>query len=168
MAFQDSLTGLANRAIFHERLEHALAGARRGRHRTVAVMLLDLDDFKPINDRYGHAAGDAVLTAVAKRLRTCLREGDTLARLGGDEFAVLVSDVPMDGVNTIAARIVSILQEPIYFDGAQTTVGVSVGIAFDRCGEHEPDQLLRKADAAMYDAKNAGKGSFETYLATAR
>jgi len=164
MAFQDSLTGLANRALFHERLEAALARSRRF-GTGVVVMLLDLDNFKPINDRFGHAAGDAVLVETASRIRAGLRETDLLARLGGDEFAILLDDpLPLD-IDAVAARIVSAVREPVFIENAlAVAVGVSVGVAHAGPGEYEGDALLRAADAAMYAVKSGGKGSYRTFL----
>jgi diguanylate cyclase (GGDEF)-like protein len=160
MAFQDSLTGLANRALFHDRLTAALARARR--HNTqVVVMLLDLDDFKPINDRLGHAAGDAVLCEIAGRLRRCLRETDTIARLGGDEFAIVLDDPVPDSVAMVAERIVAVVREPCQFSGTSVSVGVSVGVAAAAGGWSDVDHLLHEADDAMYMAKARGKNSYE-------
>jgi diguanylate cyclase (GGDEF)-like protein len=153
MAFEDHLTGLANRAKFDDRLTRALADP--GRVGRLAVLLLDLDDFKPINDRYGHSAGDAVLQAVAARLRGCVREADLVARLGGDEFAVVLAD-QLDGV-AVAEGIGRAVCEPYAFNGAQLTISVSIGIAYDRGGRCDVHQLLREADAAMYLAKRDGK-----------
>ena len=157
LAFQDSLTGLANRALFYDRLGEALLRARRHR-RQVVVMLLDLDDFKPINDRFGHAAGDAVLKEVARRLRGCVRETDTVARIGGDEFAVLLDDPLSSGVDAVAERIAAAVREPCWVDGERMAVGVSIGVASNQSGDADTDRLLGEADAAMYAAKSSGKG----------
>jgi diguanylate cyclase (GGDEF)-like protein/PAS domain S-box-containing protein len=159
-AFHDALTGLANRALFADRLEHALA--RTDRHATpVAVLFVDLDDFKAVNDGAGHSAGDDLLVAVAERLRRVLRPSDTIARLGGDEFAVLIEDAA-DPARTAATadRLLAALSEP--FPGAagdeQVRVTASVGIATGAAGQHDAAELLRHADVAMYAAKEAGKG----------
>ncbi len=150
-AFHDTLTGLPNRALYAERLDAALeAGA------PVTVMLVDLDDFKRVNDDFGHAAGDELLRAVAARLGTCLRAGDTVARLGGDEFAVLLS--PGADPLGVAARIVAALGEPVTVEGGTVRVGASVGVATGRS-----PRVLRDADHAMYEAKRAGKGSYAVH-----
>jgi diguanylate cyclase len=165
MAFEDSLTGLANRALFHDRLDAALAHTRRYRTETV-VMLVDLDDFKPVNDRFGHAAGDAVLREVAVRLRGCLRETDTVARLGGDEFGVILSAPLPAAVDDIAARLVAAVRRPCAVEGGEVTVGASIGVAADESGLRPADELLRDADSAMYDVKIAGKSGYRTRAAT--
>ncbi|WP_433305725.1 diguanylate cyclase domain-containing protein [Actinoplanes sp. CA-030573] len=155
-AFHDHLTGLANRAQLRSRLEEALLRARRGSH--VAVMLIDLDGFKQVNDTYGHAAGDQLLVTVAQRLRDGVRGADTAARLGGDEFAVLLDgmDAPEDAV-TVAERLLVALQEPLTVGGAEIRPGGSIGVAIWR-GHADIDALLHQADTAMYAAKSAGKG----------
>lgn len=160
MAFEDHLTGLPNRAMLHERLDAALARSRRHGTRVV-VMLLDLDDFKPINDQLGHAAGDAVLCEVAQRLRDCLREVDTVARLGGDEFAIILDDPDLGSIQEVAERIVSTVGGPFLTNDATMVVGVSVGVAFSHLSDGDGDQLIREADAAMYIAKSRGKNSYE-------
>ncbi|GAA3347271.1 hypothetical protein GCM10020358_61410 [Amorphoplanes nipponensis] len=156
MAFTDSLTGLGNRAQFLDRL-----GAALRRDGQVGVLLIDLDDFKPVNDSYGHAAGDAVLVETAARLRSSVRPGDVVARLGGDEFAVLV-DQPQPGeVAVVAARIVQAVGEPCRLPGGeQVRVRASVGVAQATCRDQDTSMLLSTADEAMYAAKCAGKGSF--------
>jgi diguanylate cyclase (GGDEF)-like protein len=162
-AFHDPLTRLANRALFRERVEHALRRAHR-HHVAPAVLFLDLDNFKTINDSQGHAAGDAVLLAVAARLRSCLRPDDTAARLGGDEFAVLLEDtVNQDDPVVVAERIIAVLRDPIDVEGRQVQSNASVGIAISRCSEENVDELLRNADVAMYMAKNGGKGRYAVF-----
>ena len=158
MAFRDGLTGLANRALFHDRLATALTRVRRGRAQ-IAVMLVDLDDFKPVNDRYGHAAGDAVLCEVGRRLRDCVRETDTVARLGGDEYGILLESPLPDSIGLVADRIVHAVGQPYRVDGELMQVGASVGVAFEDDGVRGVDELLRAADAAMYRAKSLGKGA---------
>jgi diguanylate cyclase (GGDEF)-like protein/PAS domain S-box-containing protein len=158
-AFHDALTGLANRALFVDRLEHALA--RTDRHATpVAVLFVDLDDFKAVNDGAGHSAGDDLLVAVAERLRRVLRPCDTIARLGGDEFAVLIEDgADPARTATTADRLLAALAEPFPAAGdEQVRVTASVGIATGAAGQHDAAELLRHADVAMYAAKQAGKG----------
>jgi diguanylate cyclase (GGDEF)-like protein/PAS domain S-box-containing protein len=153
-AFHDTLTGLANRALFADRLDHALARTDR-LAAPVAVLFVDLDDFKAVNDGAGHTAGDDLLVAVARRLRETLRPSDTIARLGGDEFAVLIEDAAEPGRPAAAAeRLLAALAEP--FDGVRITA--SVGIATGAAGQHDAAELLRHADVAMYAAKAAGKG----------
>jgi diguanylate cyclase (GGDEF)-like protein/PAS domain S-box-containing protein len=162
MALHDPLTGLANRALMQDRLEHALADRRVRRH---AVLLLDLDDFKAVNDVCGHEAGDAVLTAVARRLESCVRPADTVARLGGDEFVMLMEDVEgRRDVVAVAERLLRTLQEPIAFGDARFTVSGSVGVAFtDPTDRRAMDALLRDADLAMYVAKSGGKNRVRVY-----
>ena len=161
-AFHDSLTGLANQALFRDRVEHALA--RIGRSDThVAVLFLDLDNFKTVNDSLGHRAGDELLIAATARLTSCLRVGDTSARLGGDEFAVLIEDtVGSEEAVSVAGRMVEILREPFSIAGQEVFLSASIGIAFDSPGTG-CDQLLRNADLAMYTAKGLGKGRFEVF-----
>jgi diguanylate cyclase (GGDEF)-like protein len=159
LAFHDPLTGLANRILFYDRVSHALLTHARNRE-TFAVLFIDLDGFKQINDRYGHAAGDSVLCEVAGRLRQGLRAGDTVARFGGDEFAVLVerlTDAP--DASRAAERIVTSVRQPIDLGGPAVTVTASVGIAMNRLGD-SADDILREADQAMYAAKTAGKSRY--------
>ena len=155
-ALHDPLTGLANRALMQDRLEHALADRRVRRH---AVVLLDLDDFKAVNDGAGHEAGDAVLTAVARRLESSVRPADTVARLGGDEFVVLMEDVEGHrDVVTVAERLLLALREPVVWGDERFTVGGSVGVTLtDPADRRGMDDLLRDADLAMYVAKSSGK-----------
>lgn len=156
MALHDPLTGLANRALMQDRLEHALADRRARRH---AVLLLDLDDFKTVNDTAGHEAGDAVLVAVARRLESSVRPADTVARLGGDEFVVLMEDVEgRRDVVLVAERLLGALRRPVAWGGERFTVGGSVGVTFtDAADGRGMDDLLRDADLAMYVAKAGGK-----------
>jgi diguanylate cyclase (GGDEF)-like protein/PAS domain S-box-containing protein len=163
-AFYDSLTGLANRALFHDRADHALARAVRS-GAGIAVLLLDLDRFKVINDSLGHHAGDEVLVAVAKRILTSSRTSDTVARLGGDEFVVLLEeDVTVDDAIVVAERILGILHEPLLCQGHEVTIGGSIGIAFSSgISPTSTDDLLRDADAAMYCAKGRGRDRYEVF-----
>jgi diguanylate cyclase (GGDEF)-like protein/PAS domain S-box-containing protein len=154
-AFHDPLTGLANRALFTDRVEHALV-LRGG----VAVVFLDLDDFKAVNDSLGHLAGDALLQAVAFRLIGALRPGDTIARLGGDEFAVLFEEAGAAvSAADVAERVIAALQEPFDLDGREVFVTASIGIGV---GE-DAEELLRSADVAMYRAKASGKAQYVVY-----
>ncbi|MGA2452496.1 MAG: EAL domain-containing protein [Solirubrobacteraceae bacterium] len=165
-AFHDTLTGLPNRALFGNRVAHALAGRRRERL-PVAVLFLDLDDFKNVNDGLGHAAGDMVLQEVGRRLEDCMRPVDTAARLGGDEFAVLIHDTESElQAVEIAHRVMSSLETPITLDGREVTIASSVGIAFsDRnmVSGADAEELLRNADAAMYMAKENGKAHYQVF-----
>jgi diguanylate cyclase (GGDEF)-like protein len=157
LAFHDPLTGLVNRALFVDRVDHALA-TRERTQRLVAVLFVDLDDFKEINDSYGHSVGDRVLAAVADCLRGCVRAADTPGRLGGDEFAILLEDLagPQDADAT-ADRIRAALEQPVEAHGIEVQVHASIGVAVadERIGS--TDELLRAADLAMYAMKAAGK-----------
>ncbi|MBV9101453.1 MAG: EAL domain-containing protein [Candidatus Dormibacteraeota bacterium] len=156
-AFHDSLTGLANRTLFGDRIEHALQRAARV-GRSVAVLFIDVDDFKGVNDTLGHAAGDALLVGVADRLRRSLRRPDTAARLGGDEFAVVLEDVHnVQEAEMVAKRIFDNLRTPFEANGQAVKVRVSIGVAFSDAAEDNASALMRHADVAMYAAKGAGK-----------
>src|SRR5260370_26051766 len=153
----DTLTGLPNRALFIDRLDQALASGRR-RSTTVAVLFIDLDRFKVVNDSRGHAAGDSVLVSIADRVISVLRPGDTLARFGGDEFTVLCPDLDSPrGAVTVADRLSEVVRKPIDLDGAEMVLTASIGIAI--AGEHDlsGETLIRNADAAMYRAKESGR-----------
>ena len=169
-ALHDSLTGLPNRALFTNRLEHALTRANRSCDE-VAVLFLDLDNFKLINDSLGHSAGDRLLIAVATRLQKCLRAGDTAARFGGDEFVVLLDHLGNPSyAKRVADRIVEALAEPFELEGREVFSAPSIGLAFSRGSQSgqsghidHPSELLRNADAAMYEAKRKGKGRVEVF-----
>ncbi|MET0909215.1 MAG: EAL domain-containing protein [Ilumatobacteraceae bacterium] len=168
-AFHDSLTGLANRALFLDRVEHALSGRER-RGLDPAVIFLDLDGFKNVNDGLGHEAGDHLLKEVARRLRSVVRSGDTVARLGGDEFAMLIEGPRHVNVEAewIAERALRCLSEPVRLDdGHEVTVSASMGIAHAGADSTGP-VLLRDADVAMYQAKMSGKASWVVYEPTMR
>jgi diguanylate cyclase (GGDEF)-like protein/PAS domain S-box-containing protein len=158
-ALHDPLTALPNRGLFLDRLERAIASAHRHPERQFAVLFLDLDRFKVINDRVGHVAADQVLVALARRLEACLRQGDSVARLGGDEFAVLVHDV--SSPSALAHRLQHELARPFDAAGQQVMVTASVGIALSSIGYPRPEDVLRDADAAMYRAKARGRARFE-------
>ena len=163
-AFHDALTGLPNRTLFSERLGQALARAGRGGQGLVAVLFLDLDNFKYVNDSLGHGAGDRLLVAVAERLRACLRPGDTAARLGGDEFTVLLEGVAGVGDATrVAERVMGALREPFGLGGRRLFVGASIGVALGEAGRDRPEDLLRKADTALYQAKGEGKARYALF-----
>jgi len=162
-AFHDPLTGLPNRALFMDRLEHALSRAKR-RGSNVAVLFIDLDNFKVINDSLGHKAGDQLLKAVAERLKDCVRPEDTAARLGGDEFTILVEGIAGGGdVARIAVRIVEILQPPFTLEEQEVFATVSTGIALNSPTQEQAADLLRHADLAMYRAKHRGKARYEVF-----
>jgi diguanylate cyclase (GGDEF)-like protein/PAS domain S-box-containing protein len=163
-AFHDGLTGLANRVLFNERLEHALVRAMRT-GRAVSVLMIDLDDFKAINDSFGHPAGDRLLVEVAQRLDETMRGADTVARLGGDEFGVILDDSPtLAADREAAARIVSTLARPFDLDGG-LPVSASIGIARGAAREARAEGMIRDADLAMYAAKAEQKGSVAVYHA---
>jgi diguanylate cyclase (GGDEF)-like protein/PAS domain S-box-containing protein len=162
-AFHDRLTGLANRALFRDRLEHALARRNRNQH-PVAVLLLDLDDFKVVNDSLGHAAGDRLLVLVAERLHGRLRAADTTARLGGDEFAVLLDDpAAEDEATRVAERLIDALAAPYQLDGRELFVRASIGVALASRTGQPADELLRDADMAMYAAKAQSRGGYQIF-----
>ncbi|NIZ90108.1 diguanylate cyclase domain-containing protein [Kineococcus rubinsiae] len=156
-ALHDPLTGLPNRTLLEDRLRHALdASSRSGRR--VALLYCDLDDFKPVNDTGGHAAGDHVLIGVAQRLTHAVRPGDTVARLGGDEFAVVCPDLPDEAAaQAVAQRVVDAMRTPFPVAGWSFDVGISVGLAMAELGA-DPQRVLQQADGAMYEAKGSGKG----------
>ena len=160
--FQDALTGLANRTLFIDRISHALERARR-EGQQVALLFLDLDGFKTVNDALGHGAGDDLLVDVGARLQGCLRTDDTAARLGGDEFGILLEGVVGDGAEIAARRILDVLTAPFSISGKEIFVSASIGLASGR-GLTNAHELLRDADAAMYAAKANGKGRYEQFL----
>jgi diguanylate cyclase (GGDEF)-like protein/PAS domain S-box-containing protein len=164
-AFHDAITGLANRALFRDRVEHALERQIRDDH-SVAVLFLDIDDFKTINDSLGHAAGDELLTMVGDRLRGCLRAADTAARLGGDEFGVLLEETGYTRAAEVAQRVMDALESPMQVERKEVFVRASIGIAIgdsDRKGMKGAEELLRNADVAMYSAKNQGKNRYQMF-----
>ena len=161
LATHDALTGLPNRMLFLDRLLRAQAMARRNRS-GVAVLFVDLDGFKRINDVLGHDVGDRVLTQSAARLVSCVRETDTVARFGGDEFVVLLEDVEAHrGAERVAAAIVSVMNSPIYVSQQELSVTPSIGVAVDPSGRHDANTLVRCADAAMYRVKAKGGNGVE-------
>ena len=161
-AFHDPLTGLANRVLFIDRVGHALNLVSRNRH-ALAVLFVDLDGFKNINDSLGHAAGDELLAIIARRLLTCVRTADTVARLGGDEFAFLIEDATDDNSATaVAERVAAAVRKPIVLDGKEVVMTASIGIA-TADGEGSAADMLRDADMAMYVAKGRGKARYERF-----
>jgi diguanylate cyclase (GGDEF)-like protein/PAS domain S-box-containing protein len=166
-ALRDPLTGLGNRRLFNDRVAHAIERQQRSAT-TVAVMLLDLDHFKFVNDTLGHAKGDALLMAVADRVRLAVRSGDTVARLGGDEFAILLEDVSdTTEVERTAQRVLDAIGRPFPLDGRDVFVQSSIGIAWASAGQ-SVDDLVTDADVAMYAAKNAGRNRFERFSTAMR
>jgi diguanylate cyclase (GGDEF)-like protein len=162
-AFRDSLTGLPNRALFMDRLSHGLTGAKR-RHEHLAVLFLDLDRFKVINDTLGHTVGDQLLVEVSDRLGSSLRPGDTVARLGGDEFGILLEDVAdAETAEAVALRIEEELAKPLHFEGREIFVSASIGIALSSARLGMPEEILRDADLAMYHAKSKGSARHEIF-----
>lgn len=168
-AFYDTLTGLANRALFTDRVGHALKRARRAGDHLCAVLFLDLDRFKVVNDSLGHMAGDALLCQTARRLEGCVRPGDTVARLGGDEFVVLCDDVKEVAIaEGIAQRIQNSLSEPFGVAGTELFISASIGIAMSSPEYQSPEDMLRDADITMYRAKAAGKAQYAVFDAVMR
>ena len=158
IATHDTLTGLANRRMLTERLSHALARAERTGE-AVAVLFIDLDGFKSVNDKHGHGAGDEVLRDVASRLRRIARATDFVARLGGDEFVILLdTDVHPGSPSMLAERVFDALSAPCRFTGGEAPIGASIGVAMHPPLSNLAADLIRRADAAMYEAKSAGKG----------
>lgn len=157
-ALHDPLTGLGNRSLFFQRAHSALQRLRENQSAGLAVLLIDIDHFKRINDTFGHGAGDELLTVAAERLGRCFRESDTLARMGGDEFAVLLDPVArkVDAVH-LASRLLESLQEPAFHNGHPVRFAASIGVVFVGGGHIDIEQLLREADAAMYRAKREGR-----------
>jgi diguanylate cyclase (GGDEF)-like protein len=163
MAHHDALTDLANRVLLNERLEHAL-GRRIHREEMVAVHHLDLDQFKAVNDTFGHPAGDKLLKVVAERLRGLVRDTDTIARMGGDEFVIVQAPIKEPAEATsLAERIIGQISEPFELDGHQAVIGASIGIAVGPSDGLRPDKLLRNADLALYRAKGDGRGTFRFF-----
>jgi diguanylate cyclase (GGDEF)-like protein/PAS domain S-box-containing protein len=156
-AHHDPLTNLPNRALGLDRLAHALATAHRGRT-MVSVMFVDLDAFKPVNDMFGHQAGDDLLCQVARRMETCIRESDTVYRFGGDEFVVILTDITSDSAATkVANNLLSALAVPFEIAKRSVAISASIGIAFYPTHGEEASALVRVADEAMYEAKRSGK-----------
>lgn len=163
LAYRDDLTGLPNRVSLSDRMQLELAHAKRNKE-LMAVAYVDLDGFKEINDRHGHAAGDALLKSVAERMRGVLRAGDTIARLGGDEFVIVLPAIgSAEDARRVGEKVVAALEQPVEFDGKQLRAGASFGAAlYPRDGE-DAQTLLRRADKAMYRAKSAGRGKVQIF-----
>ncbi len=163
-AFHDGLTGLPNRALFQDRLQHVIESGRRHAEQLYAVLFLDLDRFKVINDTLGHLVGDHLLVAIGERLADCLRPGDTVARLGGDEFGILLDRLgDASDATMVSERIQTGLSKPIEVDGHELFVSASIGIALRSERYQRPEQVLRDADIAMYQAKTRGKACTEVF-----
>ena len=160
-AFHDNLTGLPNRALFRDRLDQALARAKRS-NELVAVLLVDLDGFKQVNDSLGHDAGDRLLREVAQRFKHIVRESDTVARFGGDEFALLLEYVTERDVVDLARRLLDGVARPVVIAGRDVSLGASIGIVLDS-GSGQSEELVRDADVAMYAAKDAGRNRYEIF-----
>ena len=162
LAMHDPLTGLVNRTLFRERLMHAVARHAQEAETGFALLALDLDRFKPVNDTYGHPIGDTLLAEIGKRLRACVHPDETVARLGGDEFAILISSADSDVAIATADRVIEAVQEPFLVQGLQLEIGVSIGIAVhDGAARHlDADETFRLADNALYAAKRNGRGGY--------
>jgi len=163
LAHHDTLTGLPNRRLLDDRLRQAVYLAQRHDSK-VAVMLLDLDGFKEVNDTLGHRAGDAVLREVAQRLTGCMRKSDTLARQGGDEFVIVVPDLNLEtDCQTIAEKVLRALEPEFRVDGTGFRIGASIGVSLYPADAGDGESLLRNADIAMYRAKNLGGNNYRFY-----
>ncbi len=163
LAHYDHLTSLPNRALFGDRMQHACADARRHNHQ-VGLLFVDVDRFKAINDSLGHSFGDAILRAIASRLKTAARESDTVCRLGGDEFVVLIEKMSdASAADEVAQRVLGLMKKPFDVLGHSISVTVSIGVAIYPKDDTDISRLLAKADAAMYEAKSAGRNDFRSY-----
>jgi diguanylate cyclase (GGDEF)-like protein/PAS domain S-box-containing protein len=163
-AFYDALTGLPNRVLFLERLSQVFERGKRRNNERYAVLFLDLDGFKKINDSFGHSVGDDLLMEVARRLESCLRSGDTVARFGGDEFAILIEDIKdVTDATNVAKRIQESLRLPLELKEHEILIAASIGIALNCSSYEQPENLLRDADMAMYHAKQQGKARYVVF-----
>lgn len=161
--YHDALTNLPNRSLFQDRLRLALCQARRNKQ-SLAVMFLDIDGFKQINDSFGHACGDAILQTFSVRLKSCLRESDTLARISGDVFTILIPQINCrNDTRKIAKKIIDEFKVPFRVEHLEITIGVSIGIALSPGDSDSDEELIEKADLAMYYVKHHGKNDFMFY-----
>lgn len=162
LAQHDALTELPNRILFYDRLNQAIAKARRDKE-LIAVLYMDLDGFKLINDTFGHDTGDALLRETAKRVVACVRESDTVARMGGDEFTVILCNVRTPGsIDMVAGKIIDAIASPFLINEKSCSVSISIGISLYPNNGETPDQLVKIADATMYSAKKSGKNCYRT------
>lgn len=163
LAHHDILTGLKNRIYLYEQMEQMLAEDRR-KNAGGALIYADLDDFKPINDKFGHEAGDTVLKETAKRLLSCVSKDDIVARIGGDEFAILIPGISdYSELTLIAERIISVMKRSIVLKGRYYKIGISIGISVYPADGDDPEKLLQKADLAMYSVKKSKSGGYCFY-----
>ncbi|MHB8624192.1 MAG: sensor domain-containing protein, partial [Sulfuricaulis sp.] len=163
LAQYDALTGLPTRVLFHDRANHALARAHR-EEKLVAIMYLDLDNFKQVNDGMGHHVGDELLKAVAQRITSCLRDVDTVSRMGGDEFTVILESIPhIDNATIVAEKILEVMQEAFHIDGTVIHITISIGITIYPMDDQDLVNLLKDADQAMYRAKQAGRNNYQLF-----
>ena len=163
LAYHDTLTGLPNRRLLDDRLRQAIFLAQR-RDSRIALMVVDLDHFKQVNDALGHRAGDAVLREAAHRVAGCLRKADTLARHGGDEFVVVIPDLQQEGdCQVVAEKILRSLVPPFQVDGRDFVIGASIGVSLYPADAGDGEALLRNADVAMYRAKQLGRNNYRFY-----
>jgi diguanylate cyclase (GGDEF)-like protein len=159
LAMNDALTDLPNRQLFENRLQHALDRAKRDPGKILAVMILDLDNFKEVNDTYGHAYGDQVLKIIGQRLQGCLRKSDTAARMGGDEFALINEGVTdFEGISLIAGKVLEVISQSMEIEGRPIQLTASIGISVYNSNNQDVTLLLRQADLAMYQAKRTRNG----------
>jgi diguanylate cyclase (GGDEF)-like protein len=160
LALQDPLTGLSNRMFLNDRIERAITRARRSNDR-VALLLLDLDNFKPVNDTHGHATGDKLLVEIARRISEAVRESDTVARLGGDEFVILLEDIRETGsMEFILGKLMATIGEPLDLCGRRIGISASIGVAFSPDHADHATQLLERADVELYKAKAGGRNRY--------
>lgn len=160
MACHDALTGLPNRVLLEDRIHQSIAQSRRERT-FMAVLFIDLDKFKPVNDKLGHKVGDAVLREAANRMRDCLREGDSIARLGGDEFVICLSQLRhLDDVSRVIHKLQAVLMQPMRIDDHEVCIGGSIGVGLYPQDGNSAQALMQAADEAMYAAKGAGGGGY--------
>jgi diguanylate cyclase (GGDEF)-like protein len=165
LAYNDVLTGLPNRRLFLDRLNNSLSQARRDNH-MLAVLFVDLDEFKQVNDTLGHKAGDELLVCATEYMKCCLRESDTLARFGGDEFAVILPSIPdADAAKNVARKFVDCFEKPLNVNGTELNVSASIGISIFPDDGEDVDDLLHHADIAMYHVKHAGRNGYSHYAA---